>query len=279
MFDLLFNHRAKLVALLLVVIPLGMLATGGGVKVGRPPSNKPVQAVHSGLAFSEASAYHAVAWLGGLWSRLTDGDLAAENKRLRQQLAQLREENTRLIGVLQENARLRKLVGFEKKHPEYHLVPARVVGRDISPYFRVLRIKLETDEKLAPREPVVVAGGVVGQIHEVYGKYADVIIVSDPRSRIDAVSQRNRAPGIVEGLGHERDYLAKVSYLTQKDVVRKGDVLVTGGKGGVFPKELIIGKVASVDNAQRGLFQEVRLKPAVDFSRLEEVFVITGQQK
>lgn len=279
MFDLLFNHRAKLAALLLVVIPLGLLATSGGVGVGREPSSKPVQVVRSGFAFSEAASYHAVAWLGGLWSRVTDGDSAAENKRLRQQLAQLREENTRLIGVLQENARLRELVGFEKKHPEYHLVPARVVGRDISPYFRVLRVKLETDEKLAPREPVVVAGGVVGQIDEVYGKFADVIIVSDPRSRIDAVSQRNRAPGIVEGLGHERDYRAKVSYLTQKDQVRKGDVMVTGGKGGVFPKELILGKVVGVDKAQRGLFQEVRLQPAVDFSRLEEVFVITAKHK
>lgn len=278
MYDLLSNHRSKIVAFVLVVIPLAMLGSSEQAGVGRARSSKPVQVLRSGVAWSELGAYRSVAWLGQAWHRLVDGDLAEENEKLRQQVARLREEKSRLIGVLQENARLRKLVGFQKKHPEYELVPARVVGRDISPYFRVLRLKLQSTEKLEPRQPVVVANGVVGQIHEVYGQFAEVIIVSDPRSRIDAVSQRNRAPGIVEGLGHERDYLAKVSYLNQKDLVREGDVMVTGGKGGVFPKELVIGKVVGVDNAQRGLFQEVRVKPAVDFSRLEEVFIITGRK-
>jgi rod shape-determining protein MreC len=278
MYDFLSHHRAKLAALLLLALPLIMLSAGEPVGVGRQPASKPVQVLHSGVAWSEASAHRSLAWLGGAWNRLMDGDLAAENKRLRQEIARLREEKTRLIGVLQENARLRELVGFQQKHPEYEMVVARVVGRDISPYFRVLRLKLKSTAELKPRQPVVVAGGVVGQIHEVYGDYADVIIVSDPRSRIDAVSQRNRAPGIVMGLGHESDYLARVAYLNQKDLVRPGDVMVTGGKGGIFPRELVIGTVTSVESARRGLFQEVRLEPAVDFSTLEEVFVITGRR-
>src|SRR5690554_6379467 len=194
---------------------------------------------------------------------MDNGDVAADNKQLREEVAKLREEKSRLIGVHQETARLRDEVGFRKKHPECALSTARVIGRDITPYFRVLRLKLEANAELKPRQAVVVAGGVVGEIHEVYGNYADVIIVSDPRSRIDAVSQRNRAPGIVMGLGHESDYLAEVSYLNQKDLVRPGDVMVTGGKGGVFPRELVIGTVSAVKSARRGLFQEVRLEPAV----------------
>lgn len=278
MYDFLSQHRAKLAALLLVLMPLLMIATGEPAGVGKDPAGKPVQLVHSGLAWSQVGAYRSLAWLGGIWGRVTDGDLAAENKQLRQEVAKLREEKSRLIGVLQENARLREEVGFRKKHPEFELSAARVIGRDITPYFRVLRLKLESSAELKPRQAVVVAGGVVGQIHEVYGNYADVIIVSDPRSRIDAVSQRNRAPGIVMGLGHESDYLAEVAYLNQKDLVRPGDVMVTGGKGGVFPRELVIGTVSAVKSARRGLFQEVHLEPAVDFSRLEEVFIITGQK-
>jgi len=278
MYDLFSQHRAKLAAILLVIMPLLMIATGEPAGVGKDPASKPAQVLHSGLAWSEAGAYRSLAWLGGIWGRMTDGDLAAENKQLREEVAKLREEKSRLIGVLQENARLREEVGFRKKHPEFELSAARVIGRDITPYFRVLRLKLEANAELKPRQAVVVAGGVVGQIHEVYGNYADVIIVSDPRSRIDAVSQRNRAPGIVMGLGHESDYLAEVSYLNQKDLVRPGDVMVTGGKGGVFPRELVIGTVSAVKSARRGLFQEVRLEPAVDFSRLEEVFIITGQK-
>ncbi|MFP4596641.1 MAG: rod shape-determining protein MreC [Persicimonas sp.] len=278
MYDFLSKHQRKWVALLLLAIPLGMLAGSESVKVGAEPSSKPVRVLKSGVAWAEVGTYQGVGWLGGALDRLADGDLAEENEQLRGEVARLREEKSRLIGVLQENARLREMVGFQKRHPEYELAPARVVGRDITPYFRVLRLKLESTEKLAPRMPVVVASGVIGQIHDVYGQYAEVIIVSDPRSRIDAVNQRNRAPGIVEGLGHERDYLARVAYLNQKDEVRQGDVLVTGGKDGVFPRELVIGTVSEVDNAQRGLFQEVSLEPAVDFSRLEEVFVILSTQ-
>jgi rod shape-determining protein MreC len=276
MYDFLSHHRHKFVALVLMMVPLAMLGSSDEPGVGQEASSEPVQLMRSGLAWTEFGAYRSVAWLGDAWQNLVSGDLAAENDDLREEVARLREEKSRLIGVLQENSRLRELVGFQTKHPEFELVPARVVGRDISPYFRVLRLKLESTAELEPRQPVIVASGVVGQIHEVYGEFAEVIIVSDPRSRIDSVSQRNRAPGIVEGLGHERDYLARVAYLNQKDEVRDGDVMVTGGKGGVFPKELVLGTVTEVETAQRGLFQEVRLEPAVDFSRIEEVFVITG---
>ncbi|MFW5966390.1 MAG: rod shape-determining protein MreC [Persicimonas sp.] len=270
------KHRRKFVAVLLFAVPLIMMVTGSDADVGREASSKPVQMARSGLVWAQVGVHDALAWTGDLAARLGGGDLAEENEELREEVARLREERSRLIGVLQENARLRELVGFKKRHPEYELAPARVVGRDVSPYFRVIRLELRSpDAELEPRMPVVVADGVVGQIHEVYGKYAEVIVVSDPRSRIDAVSQRNRAAGVVEGLGHERDYLARVAYLNEKDEVRKGDVMVTGGKAGVFPRELVIGTVTSVESAERGLFQEVELEPAVDFSRLEEVFVIT----
>lgn len=278
MYEFLSQHRAKLAALLLLVMPLIMLRGSEPAQIGKDQAPKPVELAHAGLAWSGEGAYRALGWLGGFWRGFKDSDLAQENDALREEIARLREEKARLIGVLQENARLRKQVGFQEKHPEFQMVPARVIGRDISPYFRVLRLKIESPEELKPRQPVVVAGGVVGQIHEVYGKYADVIIVADPRSRIDAVSQRNRAPGVVMGLGHQSDYLAEVSYLNQKDLVRPGDVLVTGGKDEIFPRELIIGTVSNVESARRGLFQTVELEPAVDFSRLDEVFIITGQR-
>ena len=276
MLDFFATHRRKLVALLLVLMPVAALGLRDEPGVGAGDSPVAVEWARGGTYWTVAAAHGSLAWVGDLWERISGGGSAAEIERLEEKVARLQEEKSRLIGVLQENARLRELVGFKEKHPEYDLVPARVIGRDITPYFRVLKLELKSTEKLEPRMPVVVADGVVGQIHEVHGHYADVIIVSDPRSRIDAVNQRNRAPGIVHGLGHERDYLARIAYMSQKDDVRKGDVMVTGGMDGVFPKELIIGRVSSVQDSERGLFQEVMLEPSVDFSRLDEVFVITG---
>lgn len=205
-----------------------------------------------------------------------DGADAAQMREMEGELNRLREENARLVGVLQENARLRELVGFQEEYREFELLPARVIGRGLTPYFRVVKIEIQAAGELAPRMPVVAAQGLVGQIHQVYDRHADVILIADPRSRADGIVQRNRALGVVEGLGHDSDYLMRVSYLSSRDEVRPGDRIVTSGMGGVFPRELLIGEVREVLDGERGLFQEVRVAPAVDFSRIEEVFVITN---
>ncbi|RAL23502.1 rod shape-determining protein MreC [Lujinxingia litoralis] len=276
MLALLEQHRRKIVALVLLVVPLVMIATSAGASLGDEKS-APARFAAVPMGWTQ-SKIAAVIGVGGFWSGWGQADVVEENERLREEVAQLREENTRLIGVLQENGRLRELVGFQARRPEHQLVPARVIGRDITPYFRVLKVQISSEAELKPRMPVVSAQGVVGQIHQVFEGYADVVLVSDPRSSIDTVSQRNRAQGVVEGLGHERDYLARVSYLSEGDELQTGDVMVTSGMGGIFPRELIVGTISEVSESRRGLFQEVIVTPAVDFSRLEEVFVITGAE-
>lgn len=278
MFDRLRSFRHLFAGLLVFAIPLVTIALSSDQPVGTSSSGA-TGWVHSGIGWLGVGQLRAFGTVGETWQQWVAGDLAEENEQLREQVDRLREDKSRLIGVLQENTRLRKLLGFKRKHPDYELAPAEVVGRDTTPYFRVLTLKLESEAKLEPRMPVVVAGGVVGQIHRTYGAFADVVIVSDPRSRIDAISQRNRAQGVIRGLGHQRDYLAKISYLRRKDEVRKGDVMVTSGMGGVFPPELIVGTVREVRRKKRGLFQQALVEPAVDYSRLEEVFVITDVQE
>jgi len=275
MFDGLRSFRHLLAGGILFGVPLVLLAVSGGGAVGQDSFRGPSGWARSGVGWVEFGQHQVAAQLGDYWREWTTGELAEENEKLRDELARLREEKSRLIGVLQENERLRELLEFERKRPQYELAPAKVVGRDTTPYFRVLTLKIESGTELDPKMPVVVAEGVVGQVHRTYGAFADVVIVSDPRSRIDAVSQRNRAQGVVQGLGNQRDYRAKIAYLRRRDRVREGDVMVTSGMGGVFPPDLVIGTVEEVTRRQRGLFQKAELEPAVDFSRVEEVFVVT----
>lgn len=274
------KHRRKFVTLLLLALPFLLMATGDGDdSVGRPKRSRAVGLLRGSLTWTQARATPMLAQATDATAHLGSGAPTPAIEALERENARLREENARLIGILQENMRLRELVGFKTRHPEFELVPARVVSRDISPFFRVLRVQIKPASPVQERMPVVVAGGVVGQVHEVFDDYAEVVLVSDPRSRIDVVSQRNRAQGVVQGLGHERDYQAKIAYLDEKDEVRGGDVMVTSGMGGVFPPELIIGTISQVTPDERGLFQRAILQPAVDLSRLQEVFVVTGRTR
>lgn len=271
--ELFAQHHRKLAALLLTLVTVAALIMGRGQHaVG--------QGSTSGLGARVAASPQRGMWAGmaqvGAWLKRAGGPHTAELELAQREIATLREEKAQLIGILQENERLRALVGFKERNPELELVPARVIARDTTPYFRAMRITLRVPNTVKPRQPVVVAGGIVGQIDRVTGSTAEVVLLSDPRSRIDAITQRGRVQGVVQGLGHDRDYKAKVAYLSLKDEVRPGDIMVTSGMGGVFPQELIIGTIREVAPDDRGLFQHVILEPAVDLSQLDEVFIITG---
>jgi len=271
--DLLRRYRDPALVILLLALPLYMLGSYRGDR-SRPGAMSAMTMQAVGSLQSQGDG--VIGRVGRLWDDYVDLiDVKAENRRLVIENARLREENIRLQGILQENARLAALVGFKSARPTLHLVPARVIAADVSPYFRVLRIRIDTGEHLVePGMPVVAAEGVVGQIEVVAGRYSDVMLAVDPRSKIDILTQSNRARGIL--VGHDNDYLAQISYLLRRDEVEEGDIVVTSGRGGRFPKELPVGRIRAIDAQAYGLYQNAWVEPVVDFSRLEEVFVVVG---
>lgn len=277
MWEVLLRYRRPVLVVLLVVQPLLLIF------MGRPHERPEVGVLGGALlqvvATSQNATFQAVGGIGDVWDdyiRLVD--VNRENERLRLELARLEEERVRLLGVMQENARLRAMVGFQDSAPQLQLRPARVIAKDITPYFRVARLRLDEGEAVArPEMPVVSPSGLVGQVTMVAGDYCDVLLTVDPDSRIDVLVQRNRARGVLVGTGSDREYSARIAFLLQRDEVVPGDVIVTSGYGGRFPPELIVGYVESVAESAPGLFQEVLVRPSVDFSRLEEVFLITGE--
>ena len=271
--ELLKAYRIPLIGLALIIVP--------GLTVIFHDSSQTPTSVESttrqGVTWFQVGTTGVLRTLTSPIDALLGRGADKSREELKREIAKLREEKTRLIGVLQENIRLRQLVGFQKKHPKFELAAGRVVGRDLSPFFRVMKIEIRTTRQVKKDMPVVAHGGVVGRVFRVYGRFADVILLSDPRSRVDALVQRNRALGVVRGLGHQRDYLAEVSYLSKRDEIREGDTMVTSGMDGIYPQELRVGTIQRVhDSDDEPLFQRAILKPAVDFARLEELFVITG---
>lgn len=278
MFDLVLRYRRPILITLLLAQPIVLILLG---RQSGDPGAGAVGGLGTRLVASAQNlAYEASGGLSEVWNRYVRlVGVAEENERLRREVARLEEERVRLLGVMQENARLRAMVGFQVANPNLDLRPARVIAKDITPYFRVIRIRLDAGEGVAaPGMPVVAPAGLVGQVTTVAGDYCDVMLTVDPDSSIDVLVQRNRARGILQGNGHENDYTAQVAYLLQRDEVHEGDVVVTSGLAGRFPRELIVGHIIEVEGAEPGLFQEVVVRPAVDFSRLEEVFLVTGTE-
>jgi rod shape-determining protein MreC len=125
--------------------------------------------------------------------------------------------------------------------------------------------------------PVVVAEGVVGRVHAVAGRTADVLALTDVNSSIAVRVERTRARANVRGLG--KPDLCRLDYALRTEDMIEGDALVTSGTDGVFPRGLPVGKVTQLDRRPHGLFQDARVVPAVDVTRLEEVLVVTAWER
>ncbi len=218
--------------------------------------------------------------LADIWSdyvylvqvRQDNDRLKAENARLRAEAASHRSE-------LEENRRLRRLLQLRTDTPG-EVFAAEVIARDTSPFFRVTRLAIAVSDRpqVRPGMPVITYDGLVGQVSRTFGDYADVVLTVDSRSAVDVMVERSGARGIVRGTGERDRYAARVEYLQRTDDVRVGDSVVTSGLGCRFPAGLLLGRVAAVTRREFGLYQEVEITPAVDFSRLSEVLVLsTGQ--
>ncbi len=200
---------------------------------------------------------------------------------VRQRNVQLEQQNRLLQAQLQQvqefrlqNERLRELLAFVDDIDRPAL-PAQVIGEDTSTWARTVTIDKGTRAGLRVGLPVVAAEGVVGRIIKSAPNSSRVLLVTDASSAIAALVQRTRTRGVARGRGVEMslDYALRAADISQ------GDLLVTSGMGGIFPKGLPLGYVASVEQDEFGLFQRVDIVPAVDFSHLEEVLVVIGEDR
>jgi len=193
-----------------------------------------------------------------------------ENKELRKQVQRLMLENTRYRELLSTYQRLQALLKFKQTFNQ-PAVAGRVIGRDPSGWFRSIIVDKGQQDGIAMDMPVVNAQGVVGRIVSTSPHYSKVLLIIDQNSSVDCLIQRSRYRGMVKGVSED---LCKVAYIVKSSDVRQGDVVVTSGLGGVFPKGLPLGTVTKVEERAGELFKEVEMRPAVDFSRLEEVLII-----
>ena len=207
------------------------------------------------------------------------GALRREKEALRELADRLMIENVRLKEAEAENEDLRRLLQFTRGNPhqEYRAaeVTGRVIGRDPSSYLSYLTMDVGSEQGIKSGMPVVTDEGLVGRIAEVGFTSSKALLIIDARSSVNALVQRSRASGIVEGLLGGG---LVMRYISQDQMVSVGDVILTSGLGGNFPKGLVIGQVVAVHQQDIEMFQKAQVRPTVDLSRLERVLVITDFQ-
>jgi rod shape-determining protein MreC len=204
-------------------------------------------------------------------------DVRTANQQLRSEIKRLREANFKLSGADQENRRLRKLLLLRDKS-EGSTMSAQVIGKEVSGFFRVMRIRLDRGERdwVKTGMPVLDADGLVGQIRRTWGRYSDVLLTADKTSAIDVVVRRSGARGILKGTGGDQYYACQLEYLSREDQVNVGDLVVTSGLGHRFPGNIPVGNISKVVKHEFGLYQEAEVTPAVNFSRVEEVLIMVA---
>lgn len=197
--------------------------------------------------------------------------LREDNRRLRQTINVLQQDLVRLHGVEEELARLSRLAGYSRRQTGSFFV-ADVVYVDQVSWLRTLVLYTGTAE---PRhnQPVVTARGLVGRIVVPAERYAKVLLLTDRSASVSAMIQRTRRRGMVRGAGEEDLLLDNIPL--QEDV-RPGDLVVTAGIDGVFPRGIPIGAVTEVE-AGPELFHRIRVQPHIDFALLDQVYVLTEQ--
>ena len=212
-----------------------------------------------------------------VWEMAT---LYEQNKMLRNEVEQLRGINLQANEALAENERLRNMIGYKQSAHQFDMVAARVIGRESDTWSRMIVIDRGTMSGIANDMPVVTPQGLVGRVVEAGLNSSKVQLILDPRSSVGTIVQRaeSRVTGIVQGDMDNPTMPQMVNIPKNADVV-EGDVIVTSGFGGVYPKGIIVGLVSSLKNDAGGLLKIGVLEAAVDFQKLEDVLVITASRE
>lgn len=235
-------HRAR----------LGMLVLSAPVQTAGEVVTRPVRGF--------------IAWSSDL------GVSRSQLEALRSQNVELRRRVSTLEEARLENIRLKKLAGFTQAS-NTKTVGARVIGRPTNQWEGVITIDRGTDDGIAAGMPVVGAQGLLGQTVGVTKHAAKVRLITDPQSGVASMVQSTRAEGIVRGSIEGK---LTMDFVSAETTVRAGDIVISSGMGGVYPKGLVVGEVTRVRTSPSALYQDIEVTPAGKLTGLEEVLVLVS---
>jgi len=204
-------------------------------------------------------------------------DLAAQNAALKKQVDELNNKLVKYYTYQQENAQYRKFLELKNDNKDFKPVSAAVIGRDPNDLFYGFQIDKGSLAGIAVNDPVITDGGVVGWISSVNASYSRVTSILSADTKLSGLDKVNRDSGVISSSIKLADSgLVKLGYLASGTTVKIGDIIVTSGLGGIYPRDLPIGTVTKVANEPYDVSLYAEVKPFVDVKTVRDVMVITS---
>lgn len=209
------------------------------------------------------------------WTIKNINEFKNENIRLREENLKMNYEISMLKEIQRENGILRKQLEFSKNSClEGNCLKwkmADVIGRDPGSFGKQIFINIGSADGIQEGQAAVASGGLlIGKVAEVFDNLSKIILITDPKSSVNSITQASRANGVVKG-----SYATgvKLEMIDQSEDLAVGDLVITSGLEDRIPKGLIIGKVSQVEESANNVFKSAKIDMFADFNRIEEVFV------
>ena len=203
--------------------------------------------------------------------------LQAKNTELETLTNELMVENVRLREVERENELLRQLLNYTRNNPQFTyettVIKGRSIGFDPTNLLYFVYVDVGARNGVANGMPVVTDRGLVGRVTAVGPNSSQVLMLIDPASAVNAIVQQSRTTGVVRG---NIDGTLTMERIPPNETINPGDIVLTSGLGGNFPDKLVVGQVTEVIQRDQDMFQQARIRPTVDFGKLETMLIITS---
>ncbi len=257
-----------ILALLLLAFVLDRLGYMSPVRTFVQTIISPLQSALTNTANEVTGQFEETANLRALQTRNVELETLANS---------LMVENARLREIERENELLRQLLNYTHNNPQFTYettaIKGRSVGFDPSNLLYYVYVDVGARDGVAKDMPVITDRGLVGRVTAVGLNSAQVLMLIDPASAVNAIIQNSRVTGLIRG---HIDGTLTMERIPPNEKINPGDIVLTSGLGGNFPDKLVIGQVTEVLQRDQDMFQTARIRPTVDFGKLETMLILTS---
>ncbi|HET9994917.1 MAG TPA: rod shape-determining protein MreC [Candidatus Acidoferrum sp.] len=261
--------RHKSLVLLAGVIVLQVLLLAVQIKRDSQGRLIRVWTVGAVSPFERAGSY-GFGWVREIWRHyFALQNTSKDNEQLRRENDSLKMQLTQLQGKAAEADRLAALLNFRQSHADVPMIAARVIGASAGAASQTIQLDRGERDGIRRNMGVITPDGIVGKVVESYPNASQVLLLTDKDSGVGAMLAESRIQSPVGGQGEP---LLVMKYVANDDTVNPGERVVTSGMDRIFPRDLPVGTVAEIKPGNP--FKQIRIKPAANLERLEEVLVL-----